>query len=617
MKGPGDLRLFLWLLRTYMAPYWWAVGLLLASSYVATVLAALFPLLMAPILDLALGTSPGSAIAAPSDAGLSLKNLGAAVFHWLGIQSVGDRFRAIVILCVVYVVTGFLKGWIDFGSYLLALWIRVRATAALQRDLFRHLLGLSMGFFTRQRTGELVSRLGTDTDAAAAGLETIVGTILTAPVLIAFYGYLLVRTSPKLVVAAVGAALLHYGLTRFVRDPIRRLATDQFSALAGLAVLFQESILSIRVVKSFGAEGFEVGRLSRALREVVRVNVKYGAYKHVGEPGRSVVNYLAEATLLALAAYELLAGDLGVPAFLLFLYVGRSAVAQIGLLGGAYTSLQETLAASARIDGLFARQPAVEDGSDTIEEFCDRIVVRDVSFGYDGEVVLNRVSFEIAKGEMVALVGPSGAGKSTLADLLLRLYDPVRGVITIDDHDLRALRQASYRRLFGVVSQESLLFNATIRENIAYGRDGITDADIVRAAQIANAHDFIAEFADGYATVVGDRGIRLSGGQRQRVAIARAIVANPPLLILDEATSSLDSESERLVQQAIDRVIRGTTSIVIAHRLSTVLHADKIVVLNRGVVEAVGRHGELLATNDSYARLYRLQFAEVEAIGDP
>jgi subfamily B ATP-binding cassette protein MsbA len=613
VKRPDDVRLFLWLLRNYMAPYWWAVGLLLASSYVATVLAALFPVLMAPILDLALGTPPGSATAAPSGGGLSLKNLGAAVFHWLGIQAVGDRFRAIVILCVVYVITGFLKGWIDFGNYLLALWIRVRATAALQRDLFRHLLGLSMGFFTRQRTGELVSRLGTDTDSAAAGLETIVGTMLTAPILVAFYGYLLVRTSPKLVVAAIGAALLHYGLTRFVRDPIRRLATDQFSALADLAARFQEAILSIRVVKSFGAEGFEVARLGRALREVVRVNVKYGAYKHVGEPARSVVNYLAEATLLALAAYELLAGNLGAPAFLLFLYVGRAAMVQIGLLGGAYTSLQETLAASVRIDGLFTRQPAVTDGSDTIAEFRDRIVVSDVSFGYDGEVVLSRVSFEIAKGEMVALVGPSGAGKSTLADLLLRLYDPVRGVITIDDRDLRTLRQASYRRLFGVVSQESLLFNATIRENIAYGRDGITDTDIVRAAQIANAHDFISELADGYETVVGDRGIRLSGGQRQRVAIARAIVANPPLLILDEATSSLDSESERLVQQAIDRVIRGTTSIVIAHRLSTVLHADKIVVLNRGLVDAVGRHGELLATNDTYARLYRLQFAEVEA----
>jgi subfamily B ATP-binding cassette protein MsbA len=248
----------------------------------------------------------------------------------------------------------------------------------------------------------------------------------------------------------------------------------------------------------------------------------------------------------------------------------------------------------------------------TITELREAIVVRDVSFDYGGEPVLNGVSFEVRKGEIVALVGPSGVGKSTLADLILRLYDPVSGSITIDGHDLRELRQDSYRPLFGVVPQEPLLFNATIRDNIAYGRDGLSEADIVRAAQIANAHEFIAEFADGYDTMVGDRGIRLSGGQRQRVAIARAVVGHPPILVLDEATSSLDSESERLVQQAIDRVIQGTTAIVIAHRLSTVLHADKIVVLNRRRVEAVGRHVELLTTSETYGHLYRRQFAEPE-----
>ena len=183
-------------------------------------------------------------------------------------------------------------------------------------------------------------------------------------------------------------------------------------------------------------------------------------------------------------------------------------------------------------------------------------------------------------------------------------------MVTIDGRDLRSLRQDAYRRLFGVVSQEALLFNATIRENIAYGRDGVTEDEIVRAARIANAHDFIEAFRDGYDTLVGDRGIRLSGGQRQRVAIARAIVANPSILILDEATSSLDSESEHLVQQAIDRVIKGATSILIAHRLSTVLHADKILVMSRGRIEAVGRHAELLASSETYSRLYRLQFAE-------
>jgi subfamily B ATP-binding cassette protein MsbA len=613
----GDLRRFLRLLGRYVAPYWPAVALLVALSYASMTLAALLPVLLAPVLDLAL---PPQAAVAPhrgpiTFATLSLQNLGAAFLQWIGVSPAEDRFRAIVLLAAGYVAVGFLKGWTDFGSYLLALWIRVRAGAAMQMALLQHLLGLSMRFYTTQRTGELVSRLTADTTAAASGIETIVGRVLSAPVLIALYGYLMVRTSPRLVVAAAGAVLLHYAVTRFLRGPIRRLATDQFSVLADLAVRFQEAIASIRVVKSFGAERFELARVGRARDEVLRVNVKFGVYKHIEEPGRAVVNYIVEASILLLAAWELLAGRISPAAFFLFLYVGRAVMSQVALLAGAYTQLQATLAASTRLDELFALRPEVEDGPHEIDGFADRIVVDDVSFDYGGERVLDGVSFEIRTGEFVALVGPSGTGKSTFADLLLRLYDPVAGRITIDGRDIRTLRQEGYRRLFGVVSQEALLMNATVRENIAYGREGLSEADIVRAARVANAHDFIVECPDGYDTMVGERGVRLSGGQRQRIAIARAIVGRPAVLILDEATSSLDSESERLVQQAIERVTRGTTSVAIAHRLSTVLHADKIVVLGRGGVEAVGRHAEVLASSETYRRLYRLQFTEAETLG--
>jgi subfamily B ATP-binding cassette protein MsbA len=616
MSRARDAHRFLRLLGRYLAPYWPAVALLVALSYVAMGFAAALPVLMAPLLDLALGAPAAAPGAAPvSLRGLSLNNLGAAFFQWLGISSVEDRFHAIAVLCLGYVAVGLGKGLADFANYLLALWIRVRVGAAIQMDLFRHLLGLSMRFFTRQRVGELVSRLSTDTGAVASGVETIVGTVLSAPVFIAVYGYLLVRTGPRLVVAAVGAIVLHYTVSRFLRGPVRRLATDQFSAFANLAARFQEAIASIRVVKSFGAERFELARVGQALREVLRVNVKFGFYKHVEEPGRAVVNYVIEASILLLAAWELLAGRMSASAFFLFLYVGRAVMAQVGSLGSAYTQMQSTLGAVTRLSELMAIVPEVRDGAEPIAEFSDRIRVEDVSFDYGGERVLDHVSVEIGKGECVALVGPSGVGKSTLADLLLRLYDPVAGRITIDGRDVRTLQQERYRRLFGVVSQEALLFNATIRENIAYGREGLSEAEIVRAARIANAHEFVMELPDGYDAVVGDRGVRLSGGQRQRVAIARAVAGRPAILILDEATSSLDSESERLVQQAIDRVTRGTTSIVIAHRLSTVLHADRIVVLGRGGVEAIGRHPELLATSETYGRLYRLQFSEAEPLG--
>ena len=421
----GDHRRFARLVWTYLAPYWPAVGLLALLSYLSAALAALLPVLMAPILDLAL--APAAPAAAPVALGeLSLRNLGAAVFQWLGVGAVADPLRAIALLCGAYVVVGFCKSWADFGCYLLGLWIRVRSIAAMQMDVFRHLLGLSMRFFTREKTGELVSRLDTDIRAAAAGLEPIVGTALSAPVLVAFYGWLLVRTSPRLVLAAVAAVALHYGVSRFLRGPIRRLATDQFTIFAELLARFQETIASIRVVKSFGAERFEMGRLRRALDEVRRVNVKFGVYKHIEEPGRSAVNYLLEAGMLLLAAWELLAGRLSPAAFFLFLYVGRALVAQAALLAGAYTQVQMTLAATARLSELLAMAPEVRDGPGLVTDFRDRLAVEGVSFDYGAERVLDGVSLEIRRGEMVALVGPSGAGKSTLADLILRLHDPVR-----------------------------------------------------------------------------------------------------------------------------------------------------------------------------------------------
>jgi len=606
-----DFGRFAWLLRRYVAPHWPAVGLLLIGSALATVLTAAFPVLMAPILDLALGRigTPPARVS-----GLTLSNLGAAFFAWIGVSAVDDRFRAIVLLCLAYVVAGALKGWLDFANYMLALWIRMRAGTALQADLFRHILTLSMGFFTRHRTGELVSRLSNDTLGATAGLETIVGTLFSAPLLILFYGYLLASASPRLVGAALLAVILHYAVTRGIRGPVRRFMADQFSLMAELAARFQETLLSIRTVKSFGAEIFEQRRLSSLLGEVVRVNVKRSAQKHIEEPARALVNHLVEAGLIVLAVYELMAGRLTAATFFLFLYVGRAAVAQIGRMAGAVSTVHGVLAATGRVAEIFDARPETVGGHEQVTEFQDRLAFHDVSFSYGGEAVLSGVTFEIARGEMVALVGASGVGKSTVADLLMRFYDPLTGSITLDGRDVRTLRQDDYRRLFGVVSQEALLFNTTIRDNIVYGRERLEEADVVRAARIANAHDFIAELPDGYATVVGDRGIRLSGGQRQRIAIARAVVARPSILVLDEATSALDSESERAVWEAIDRAVEGTTALVIAHRLSTVLRADRIVVLSRGGVEAVGRHAELLERSETYRQLHRLQFGDASAL---
>jgi ABC-type multidrug transport system fused ATPase/permease subunit len=591
----GDLRRFCALLRTYLAPHWPAVLLLVGLSYVSVALAALMPLVMAPILELALAPG-GTPPAAPATLQqIDLKNLGAAVLAWLGAGALGDPLRAVALLCLAYVVVGFVKSWTDFACYLLGLAIRVRAIAAMQLDLFHHLLSLSMRFFTRQKTGELVSRLDTDIRAAAAGLEPIAARALSAPVLVAFYGWLLMRTSPRLAVAAVLAVALHFAVTRFLRGPIRRLATDQFTIFAALLARFQETIASIRVVKSFGAERFETRRLADTLREVRRVNVKFGVYKHVEEPGRAAVNYTLEAGMILLAAWELIAGRMSAPAFFLFLYVGRALVTQAAVLFGAYTQMQMTLAASARLRELFALAPEVQDGPERVAELRDRLVLEDVAFGYGGERVLSGVSLEIRRGEMVALVGPSGAGKSTLARLLVGVWAPQAGAVRLDGADVANWPRARLGPRIGYLPQDVELFGGTVAENIARLEE-VDSAAVIRAAQRAGVHELILRLPNGYDSDVGESGSALSPGQRQRIGLARALYGEPRLVVLDEPNSNLDSEGdEALLRTLRDLKQSGVTTVVIAHRPSLLGGVDKLLVLRDGAIELFGPRAEVMA----------------------
>jgi subfamily B ATP-binding cassette protein MsbA len=304
---------------------------------------------------------------------------------------------------------------------------------------------------------------------------------------------------------------------------------------------------------------------------------------------------------------------LTVSGFILFAYVGRQVLEPGSRVMTAYLSMYSVLGSFARIGELLAERPQVPDGAVEKRSFEHTLQLKDVEFAYGTSPALQDVTLDISKGDVMALVGRSGAGKSTLTDLVLRLYDPDRGRVLIDGIDVRTLQHHAYRRLFGVVSQESLLFHDSVLNNIRYGRDELSDADVVRAATVANAHEFIMALPRGYDTIVGDRGVRLSGGERQRIAIARAVVHRPQILILDEATSALDSESERQVQVAIDQITENTTSIIIAHRLATVRQANRIVVLDRGRILDIGRHIELLERCPAYRTLCELQFFGAEA----
>ncbi|MBI3159817.1 MAG: ABC transporter ATP-binding protein [Chloroflexi bacterium] len=614
--GAAEFRQYFRLARTYLRPYWLdALGLVL-GYFIFTGLNLVQPLIMAPVLDIAIGNQSIFEVS-PTDAQLDwnnidLNNLGKFVLAQLGLDSL-SAWEIISILAIAYLVITILLNLINYINTILAVRIRNRARVDMQRDLFQHLFGLSLDFFNRQQSGELVARLEQDTRATVSNLESVARNVIVSPIMIGVYGFLLVNTSLQLTIIVIIAGLLQFWISRIIRAPVRRLIIKQQNVMARAGAYLQEMFSSARVVKTFVAEEYALGRLKDELKGVYAAQMRYAYLKQSDAPLTGIINGITNVAILFLVARELISGALTPTGFFLYLYVGRSVLGPINSLVLTYNAVQQMLASEQRLRELMGQQPSVRSGPVVPDAFREAIVLRDVSFQYGAEPTLNEISFEVNKGEMVALVGPSGAGKSTLTDLILRFYDPQAGEVRMDGRDIRELDTKAYRQLFGTVSQESLLFNASVAENIAYARPDITRAQIIAAAQVANAHEFIEQLPQGYDTPIGDRGVLISGGQRQRLAIARAVVRQPQILILDEATSSLDSVSERLVQEAIDRVIQDTTAIVIAHRLSTVRNAHKIVVLDQGRVVDTGRHAELMGRCALYHELATLQFGETEA----
>jgi subfamily B ATP-binding cassette protein MsbA len=380
--------------------------------------------------------------------------------------------------------------------------------------------------------------------------------------------------------------------------------------------IMQESISGVRLVKSYGAEAYEERRFLGASHKYSGGLVRMARLAVLAQPITEVLGMVIVALLMWIGAKEVLfTQTLQASEFLVFVAVVMRLLQPMKQLSQLPAVAQNSFASAERIFQVLDHptEKELDRGTRAVDGFNQSIVFDGVSFAYDDEPVLNDIKFAAKKGDVIALVGASGAGKSTLVDLIPRFYDPTSGRILLDNVDVREITLPSLRNLTGIVSQETVIFNESVRANIAYGRsDKYSDAQIEAAARAANAHTFIAELPDGYATVLGERGARLSGGQRQRIAIARALLLDPPILILDEATSALDTESERLVQEAIDRLLEGRTVFVIAHRLSTIQHATEILVLDRGRVIERGTHQELLSRRGAYYRLHVLQFGEQE-----
>jgi len=392
---------------------------------------------------------------------------------------------------------------------------------------------------------------------------------------------------------------------------VRRSSVLTQEKMGSMTSVLQETISGIRVVKAFVMEKFEIKKFTDTSRDYFKTMVKLTRIGSLGPPLTEILGVFAAVLLLWFAGRDIVAGNLDPGRFFLFLFAMLSLMQPVRTLSHLNIDIQQGLAAAKRIFEVLDTEPKIKDNPQAIRinSLKDKVTFQNISFSYDGnKQVLSNIDFEVKAGQIVALVGPSGAGKSTLMDLLPRFSDPSTGEIKIDGVDLRKIDLGSLRNLMGIVTQETILFNDTVWNNIAYGYDHASQQEVEGAAKAANAHEFIMNMPQKYETIIGDRGVKISGGERQRLAIARALFKNPPILIFDEATSSLDTESEALVQEAIDRLMKGRTVFVIAHRLSTIQNADKIVVLDDGKIIQLGDHKSLIQQEGLYKRLYEMQF---------
>jgi subfamily B ATP-binding cassette protein MsbA len=485
----------------------------------------------------------------------------------------------------------------------------------LRNQLYERLIYQSHRFFSERSTGEMVSRVVSDADAIQAAVSTRMGDLFQESLTLFFLLVYVFWTNPELaLITVIVAPVMVYPVVHFGRR-LRGTTHRSQERMADMATLLEETIRGVRIVKAFTMERFEIGRFRNATNRHLSSNLKAQKIQALSSPVMDLVTGLGALAIFFYANRRIASGTLSMGALMAYMAALAAMYQPIKKLNKVNLSVNTALSAAERVFRMLDIPNEVEDKADAKTSIAVGSGIRyeGVAFRYGEEPVLRDVDVNIAPGEIVAVVGGSGAGKSTFVNLLPRFYDVNGGRITIDGHDIRDVKLSALRGLMGFVTQEVVLFNDTVRNNIAYGRSEVDDAKVVAAAKAANAHDFISALPAGYDTEIGESGVLLSGGQRQRLAIARALFKDPPILILDEATSALDTESERLVQGALEHLMQGRTTLVIAHRLSTIRSADKIVVLDKGSIVESGPHEELLARRGIYRKLYDLQFAE-EAI---
>ena len=491
--------------------------------------------------------------------------------------------------------------------------VQYRLIRDLRNKLYSHFHYLSLSYFNKNKSGELTAVLVNDIDNMRNSLSIMFQKLFVEPINIIILMSLLFIVSTKLALIALliipVSGIIIFGISHSIR---RRSARSQ-AQLAGMTSIIAETIGSMRIVKAFATKGFEINRFAKETQKYYKLMIRRDRLRFVSSPVSETFGATIAALLLWVGARDVLVIEsISSEDFLRFILLLFSLFQPLKNLTNVVNELQNGLASADRVFAIMDIKSDIQDIDNAVKvkDLNSSLSFNNVSFSYGNEdkKVLSNINFKINKGEIFALVGPSGAGKSTLVDLIPRFYDTLSGSIKIDGKDIKELELKSLRSLMGIVTQETFLFDDTVKANIAYGVENISDDEIKDASKAANAHEFIQKLPDGYNTIIGERGVSLSGGQKQRIAIARAIVKNPPILILDEATSSLDSESEKHVQSAIENLMSERTVFVIAHRLSTVHNANKILVLENGQIVQEGKHDDLINVDGLYKQLHKMQF---------
>jgi len=591
-------------LLPYLRPHAWRMAITIVANLVAALMDGFAIALLIPFLNI-LFHQPATSLKSGWVSKLLEATVGSRIIP-------GDEMRSlrnVILLVLTAVLLKNLLVWVagQFGATL-----QEYVTRDLRNSVYRHLAHLPLGYFTQMKAGQILSRVINDTFETRLILTQIVTQSLQSASLVIVYIAILFSISWKLsLIALVILPLLAFSLQPMLKK-LRRGNLRRGNVHGEMTSVLQETISGIRLVKASRAESYEEARFSDGSNKYARSSLKLTRLALLAPPVTEIIGTLIAVLVLWVGAWQVLrSGTMTGATLLAFLTLVLRLLQPLKQLSQMRTTAQSSLASAERLFEIldspaeFQRDRGTRDSATFERELrFDR-----VNFAYGEAPVLRNIELTARKGEVVALVGPSGSGKSTLVDLIPRFYEPVSGRILIDGIDTREIKLPALRALTGIVSQETVLFHDTVRNNIAYGAPGrYSQQQIEAAAKAANAHSFITQLPQGYDTLLGERGTRLSGGQRQRLAIARALLSDPPILILDEATSALDTESERLVQEAVDRLLQGRTVFVIAHRLSTITHADQIVFLDRGEIVERGTHAELLEKRGAYSRLYELQF---------